>query len=174
MKINMIIATDLNNVIGRDMEIPWYVPSDLAFFKDITSGHTLLVGRKTHESIVAKLGRPLPNRTSVVVTSKKTGYEHNVIYTDIDNAIDNLLDNEGNSRKRKPFIIGGLSIYLKFLPLVDRIYWTQVMTESDGNIAMPDDWLEGFSKTRVLTPKNVLADEFPYRLSIYERDKDAL
>jgi dihydrofolate reductase len=73
MKVSLIVAAAANDVIGRDGALPWHLPEDLRQFRRLTSGCPVVVGRLTHESIVARLGRPLPGRTSIVVSSGPPG-----------------------------------------------------------------------------------------------------
>ena len=109
MKITIVAAIASNNVIGQKNSLPWDIPEDLKRFKQLTSGHTILMGRKTFDSI----GRPLPNRTNIVMT-KDTNYQKEgvEIVFDENEALD-LIKN----LNKKVFIIGGSKIYKLFEPL---------------------------------------------------------
>lgn len=115
--INIIVAMSLNSVIGIDNSLPWHIPEDLKYFKQTTMNHTVVMGRKTFESI----GKLLPNRKNIILTRNK---EYNVpgAYT-VDNVRDCLSmlpDTE------EVFIIGGEEIYKEFLPYVDKLYITHI------------------------------------------------
>lgn len=131
MILSAIVATAKNNVIGKDNDIPWYLPADLKYFKKITIGHHIIMGRKCYESI----GRPLPKRTNVVVTRNPffiaTGclIAHNVAEAVA------LAEANGES---EVFIIGGGQIYEIAMPYIDRLYLTEVDLSVEGDIFFPE------------------------------------
>ncbi|MEM5806090.1 MAG: dihydrofolate reductase [Candidatus Aenigmatarchaeota archaeon] len=133
--INMlaiIAAVAENNVIGKANELPWYIPEDLKRFKQLTTGKTVLMGRKTFESIIKKTGKPLPNRKNVVITSQ-TDYhvpEGVVVYNDLNKALQDL-------KNEDVFIIGGGEIYRQTIDLVDKLYITHVNKKVDGDVFFP-------------------------------------
>ncbi len=142
---SLIVAAARNEVIGADGELPWYLPEDLRRFKRLTFGHPVLVGRVTHESIVARLGRPLPGRTSVVVSSRPATGEHaDVVWT---TSLEQALDGARGLAVEQVFVIGGASVYEQMLPRVDRVYLTRVHRDVDGDTVMPPGWLDGFTLT---------------------------
>jgi len=127
--ISLIVAAATNNVIGSDGELPWHLPDDLRNFKRLTTGKPIVMGRKTHESI----GRPLPDRRNVVIT-RDPGYEAagcDVVASP--EAAIALLDNS-----EEVMIIGGGQIYAAFLPSANRVYFTRVHAEIDGDVTFPD------------------------------------
>lgn len=136
MQIKMIAAMDKNRVIGKDNSLPWHIPSDLKRFKDLTSGNTVLMGRKTYESI----GRPLPDRDNIVL-SRQENLEISGV-----TVVNDIYDAISKSNKDKDlFIIGGSEIYAKFIYLVDILYLTIVNSEFDGDSyfpIIPDDLVE--------------------------------
>src|SRR3990167_3979486 len=106
--ISLIVATDSNGGIGRDNKIPWYLPDDIKRFKDLTMGHPVIMGRKTFESIISYLKRPLPGRTNIVVTrSTDFNYEGVLVFNNIEDAIKKgkEIDSE------EVFIAGGAQIF---------------------------------------------------------------
>ncbi len=115
MTISAIVATDNNGLIGKDNTLPWHLPADLKYFKETTSGKSVIMGRKTFES----LGRPLPNRKNIVISSKKIDNDNIFIYDSLEKAI---LDNPDS------FIIGGSQIYKYALEnnLIDILYVTLI------------------------------------------------
>ena len=130
--ISLIAAVAKNYCIGNGNKLPWHIPEDLQHFKEITSKKTVLMGRKTFESIVQYLGKPLPNRTSIVVT-RNTNYsvpDGVVIYNNIKDAIKQYNDEE-------IFVIGGAGIYNQTINLADKLYITWVDKEVDGDAFFP-------------------------------------
>ena len=126
MKILIIAALDRNRVIGKDGKLPWHLPEDLKRFKRITSGHVVLMGRKTYES----LGKPLPNRRNVVLSSQPLeGVES---YRSLSEALQAL---EGIDLV---FIIGGGEVFRQALPIADGLYLTIVEGTHEGDAYFPE------------------------------------
>jgi dihydrofolate reductase len=158
--ISIIVAYDERNVIGRDNYIPWKIPSDLKRFKRITTGHTVVMGRKTYTSI----GQPLPNRTNIVITSSTNISEDKVIK--IANSCEEaflILDHS-----KENFIIGGSSIYEYFLPLTDRLYISKIHANVGGTIYFPKFQEDQYKIIEQIYVEDVL-DDYPYTFSILER-----
>jgi dihydrofolate reductase len=142
----MILAASENDVIGRGDDLPWHLPGDLRRFKRITSGHVVVLGRKTHESIVARLGRPMPGRITVVVSRTPRPADGPVIFQPTVSAALRLAHAiEGFAGRDEVFVAGGAEIYTQALPDVDRIYLTRVHRQVDGDATMPAGWLDGFT-----------------------------
>ncbi len=122
-----------NRVIGRDKDLPWHIPEDLQHFKALTTGHALLMGRRTFESIVHQFGGPLPNRRMVVLTTQGPFDEYSEVetYGSIDAAMEALSDEE------VVFVGGGESIYRQFLPWADRLELTLVEGDYEGDTYFP-------------------------------------
>lgn len=135
MSASIIVAASSNGVIGRDGQIPWHLPRDLQEFKRRTTGHAIIMGRKTFESI----GKPLPNRHSIVLSRSLNALAPGV---DVVRTIDEAL--EKASGDSSPFFIGGADVYRMAMPLVDRIFLTRVLVNVDGDTFFPDlpkeDW----------------------------------
>ena len=137
--ISMIAAMSKNRVIGKDNKLPWHIPEDLSWFKSQTINKTILMGRKTYES----LGKPLKNRNNLVLT-KNINYsaaEGVKIYGDIDSVL---------KENKELFIIGGQQIYELFLPYANKIYLTVIESEIDGDSFFPqlteNDWKYTYTK----------------------------
>ena len=132
MKLSLIVAVAENGVIGRDDGLPWRLSSDLQRFKRLTIGHVIIMGRKTYDSI----GRPLPGRRSVVVSRDSSlAIDGCDVVSTLQDALQLVSDDD------EAFVIGGRQIYELALPLVDRIYWTQVHAEVQGDVYFPKvDW----------------------------------
>lgn len=126
------VAED-NRVIGKDKDLPWHIPEDLQRFKRLTTGHPLLMGRRTFESIVHQFGGPLPDRKMVVLTTQDGYAEYPEVdtYASVDAALDALPDDE------TVFIGGGESVYEQFLPHADRLELTLVEGAYEGDTFFP-------------------------------------
>jgi len=142
----MFVAASDNDVIGRDGALPWHLPEDLRRFRELTTGHVVVMGRVTHQSIVDRLGHPLPGRTSIVVstTLADTGDERVRHATSLPAALRLAEGIAAAAGDKEFFVAGGESIYSEALPSVDRIYLTRIHEVIDGDRAMPAGWLDGF------------------------------
>lgn len=130
--LTLIAAVATNGVIGKNNELPWHLPEDLKHFKSLTTGHTVLMGRKTFESIVARLGKPLPDRKNIVIT-RQTDYqvpEGVFVYQDIETALK-------NHAGEKIFVIGGAEMYRQTIDLADTLEITHVNQAVDGDTTFP-------------------------------------
>jgi dihydrofolate reductase len=125
----IIAGFDEKKVLGDGMKLPWSIPDDLKNFRTITSGNTIIMGRKTFESI----GRPLPNRNNIVISSKKQNVEGVIFCTSKEEAII-----EAKKFRKDIFIIGGATIYSLFLPIADKLYLSHIKGEHKGDIYFPE------------------------------------
>ena len=130
MIISCIVATDKNRVIGKDNDIPWYLPADLQYFKKTTIQKTVLMGRNCFVSI----GRPLPKRTNIIVTRDPYFISSNCL---VARSIPEALNMAYQENEEEVFIIGGGQIYEQTIDLWDKIYLTEVDTEVDGDVFFP-------------------------------------
>ena len=137
-KINIIVAVTNNNVIGKENDMPWNLPSDLKNFKKITEGSCVIMGRKCWESIPEKF-RPLPNRTNVVIT-RNENYEAKGAATlgDINRVLTNF---KNNGEDDDVFVIGGSQIYKEAFKHADVLHLTQINADIEGDV-----FLEGFNR----------------------------
>lgn len=126
--ISLIVAVAQNGVIGDRNALLWHIAEDLRNFKRITSGHPVVMGRKTYES----LGRPLPNRTNVVITRQALELPGCTVVHSLEEAL-RLFPAE-----EECFVIGGAQIYAQALPLADRFYLTRVEHPYEGDTRFPD------------------------------------
>ena len=130
MKITLVAAIASNNVIGKENSLPWNIPEDLKRFKQMTSGHTILMGRKTFDSI----GRPLPNRQNIVMTKDENfEWEGIKVINDFDEALE--LIKESNE---DVFVIGGSKIYELFEPVANSLAITRILKDFEGDAFFPD------------------------------------
>lgn len=136
--ISAIVALSKNNVIGKDGKLPWHVPEDLKRFKALTSGHVVVMGRKTFESI----GNPLPNRTNIVITRDPDYLAEGIIIAhSLQEALDISKKEElktFDTSKNEIFIIGGGQIYEQAMPVTDKLYLTIIDEEIEGDTFFPD------------------------------------
>lgn len=136
-KISLIVAVDKNWVIGKRGELPWKLPADLKHFKVLTIGHSVIMGRKTFDSI----GKPLVDRTNIVLSAKDgLNIPGCIVAKSAQEAL------ELSPEDREIFVIGGGRIYNQFLPLVQTIYLTKIYHELEGDIFFPkldfSEWRE--------------------------------
>lgn len=133
----IIAAVAENGVIGKDGGIPWDYPEDFNFFKQTTTGHPVIMGRTTYEGIVAGLGEPLPDRTSIVLSHEELDEPENVVNV---HSIDDALEAAENTGGDTVYIAGGATIYEQFLEegYVDKMLITQIPESPDGDTYFPD------------------------------------
>ncbi len=157
MLVSVIAAMASNRIIGDRGFTPWKIPGELRRFKSITIGHTLIMGRKTYESI----GHPLPLRTNIIVT-RQTHYHATgcLIANDFTSALELCPANEN-----EVFVCGGGQLYEMALPITDRIYLSVIHKEISGDVYFPEFSLSRFRKIR----SEYVEDVLPYTFSIYER-----
>lgn len=132
MKISIIVAKASNNVIGKDNDLVWRLSSDLQRFKKLTTGHCIIMGRKTYESI----GKPLPNRTSIVITKNQDftlPNGHHVAHS-VEEAIQKAI----GTGQEVAFIIGGAEIYRQSMTIADELIVTEVHAHPDGDAFFPE------------------------------------
>jgi dihydrofolate reductase len=158
MIISLIAAMDENRVIGWHNRMPWKLPNDRKRFHDITKGHSVIMGRKTYESI----GRALPQRQNIVIT-RQAGYcaQDCLIANDLASAL------AACGAAGEVFILGGEDIFIQAMPIADRIYLTLVHTRSDGDAFFPEI-LGVFAEVSRESAK----DTYPVEFIIYERKKE--
>ncbi|MFF2015067.1 dihydrofolate reductase [Paenibacillus sp. NPDC058177] len=161
MSISMIWAMDIKGVIGKDNSMPWHLPRDFAFFKSETMGKTMLMGRKTWDSLG---GKPLKGRTSIVLTRDHsfTAEGAEVVHT-LEEAL------QAAKRTDELMIIGGAEIYRIVLPYADKLIVTRIEHDFAGDTFFPDvnwdEWKEVSSTPGIKDEKN----PYDYRFVVYER-----
>jgi dihydrofolate reductase len=166
MKISAIVAKAQNNTIGKDNQLIWRLPNDLKYFKQLTLHHHVLMGRKTYESI----GKPLPQRTSIVLSrnwdlSKITEKESNLL---IANQIEKGIALAKQGQETELFVIGGAEIYKLAMPFLDCLYVTEVQAAIDGDAFFPligAEWQEKSREKHLKDEKHL----YDYDFVVYER-----
>ena len=157
MIVSLIVAASANEVIGDHGDLPWHLPDDLRRFRALTTGHVVVTGRVTQDSMVARLGRPLPGRTTVVIShAAPAGQDGDVRYQpSVPAALAAARGLTEQAGLAEFFVIGGASVYEQALPAVDRVYLTRVHREVPGDTVMPPGWLAGFE---LVSTKDKAAD----------------
>lgn len=156
-EISIIAAVARNRVIGKDNRLPWYISADLKRFRELTTGHVVIMGRKTFESI----GRALPNRVNIVVTrDKKFSAPGCVVCHSLEDAL-----KIGQENDDKIFVIGGEQIFSESIDRVSRLYLTLVEGEFEGDTHFPDYSAFG----RVAEEGNGESEGLRYKFLVLER-----
>jgi dihydrofolate reductase len=159
--ISIIVAVAENLAIGKNNDLLWHIPEDLKRFKRITTGHTVIMGKRTFESLPR---RPLPNRRNLVITDiQGEKIEGCIMAYSISEAIGKCDQGEEN------FIIGGASVYRQFLPYTDRLYFTKIFKNFEGDVFFPAiDWSQWKLVSRDDFPPDDVND-FAYSYQVYDR-----
>jgi dihydrofolate reductase len=157
MLISLIVAAAQNGVIGRDNQLIWHLPDDLKQFKRLTTGHPIIMGRKTFDSI----GKPLPNRTSIVITRNQDWQFEGVIVV---NSVNEAIEAARQTATTEAFVIGGAEVYKMALPVADKIYLTEVKAEFEGDayfsVPNKEDWQEVSRVIHATDEKHTIAFDF--------------
>lgn len=160
MNLTIIAAASENNVIGMKGKIPWDIPKDKKRFRGLTKDHPVIMGRKTYESILESLGKPLPQRKNIILSNTLASEEGIYIAGNIEEAL-RLTDD------RDSYVIGGGEIYELFLPFTDRIELTRIHRHFEGDAFFPEvkwnDW------NLVYEEKNLSESGIPYSFLTYEK-----
>jgi dihydrofolate reductase len=159
--ISFIVAMDENRVIGKDNQLPWRLPEDLKFFKRVTMGHPIAMGRKTHESI----GRVLPGRENIVIT-RQADYlsEGCTVFHSVEDFV-----KDSKNQSDEIFVIGGAEIFKETFAYTDRLYITLIHEEFAGDTYFPEFDL---NKWKLMSSEKGIKDDknpYDYEFLIYER-----
>ena len=139
--ISLVVAAADNNVIGRDNAMPWHIPEDFKHFKEVTMGKPCIMGRKTFESILAQLGKPLPGRVNIIVSRKNYQHDGALTCKDLQEAIEQAT----KTGSTEICIIGGAQIYAQGIEFADKIHLTRVHQSPEGDAFFPtlgSEWIE--------------------------------
>ena len=164
MKISLIVAVSRNGAIGLNNQLPWYLPEDLKYFKSVTMGKPLIMGRKTFDSI----GRPLPGRANIVLTrdSRWTSDGVEVVQSVEQALVAGEIACEA-ADVDEIMVIGGEQIYRMTIDLAERLYLTQVEADVEGDAFFPDIDLNSWSQTSVKLPE--IIDKHLYQFLVLDR-----
>lgn len=153
--IGLIVARSKNNVIGKNGGMPWFIEGELSQFRELTTGNTVIMGRRTYEAI----GHPLPNRRNIIISNSKKYSANNLIT--VGSLQEALSISEGDV-----YIGGGYGVYKAALPLVDVMYITEVdLIVTDGDTYFPEFDANVFD----ITIGETLGDEIKYTRTVYTR-----
>lgn len=180
--LSIIAAVAQNRVIGKSNTIPWKLPDDMKYFKEITigddipPGNHVIMGRKNWESIPEKF-RPLPGRINWIITRNRM-YDlgapptssPSIVVHSLEEAMDQIRPTLSNPEsKQECFVIGGGEIYQQAMPLANKLYLTEIKANIDGDVFFPefdkDDWIEISRKTHYIDGKH----QYEFDFVIYER-----
>jgi dihydrofolate reductase len=151
MDLTIVAAVAANGVIGADGDLPWHYPADLRHFKETTTGHPVIMGRRTFESILARIGGPLPERTSVVLTTRGLdpgGADRELVDPEgpiapdsgaavVVESIESAVAAAEATGTDVAYVIGGASVYEQFLPRADRLHVTEIREAYEGDTYFP-------------------------------------
>ena len=158
--ISLIAAVSRNLTIGKDGDLPWRLPDDMRFFMETTTGHPVIMGRKSYEALPPKF-RPLPNRTNIVITRQVDYLASGAIVL---NNLQAGLDYAQTIEDNEVFVTGGGEIYTLALPYADRIYLTEVNAEVEGDAYFPEfdksNWKEISRRHHPSDEKHLFAFDF--------------
>ena len=172
MKISIIVAKAKNDVIGKNNTLIWHLPADMKHFREKTTGHCVITGRKNYESIPEKF-RPLPNRNNIVITRQENYDATGAIVVD---SIEKALEKAKELNDNEAFIIGGAEIYKQSMDLVDKLYVTEINQSFDGDVSFPSINNDIWTKTKEENFKKDDTNKYDYSFVEYEKsaifDKD--
>lgn len=166
---SLIVATAQNGVIGKDNQMLWHIPEDFKYFKAVTMSKPVIMGRKTYESILGYLGKPLPGRRSIVIT-RQDDYESQgdtTVVSSVEAAIDEAQKAAEEKGLEEIMCIGGAQIYKQFLEHCDRVYLTVVEENFEGDSEFPK--LDEQKWTCISTKRGAGTDTLSYRFEVWER-----
>jgi dihydrofolate reductase len=164
------VCTGKDGEIGLSNDMPWGrgLPADLAYFKKQTNGKTVVMGRKTFESILSSLGKPLPNRNNVILTKREDFQCDQVISY---NSVESLLEGELDGGNKEIFIIGGGAVYQQFFDKADTVYLTKIHQNFEADTFFSElsenDWECVSSQKGITDEKNL----YEYSFLVYKRRK---
>lgn len=162
MHFSLLLAASENNVIGKNNKLPWHLPADLKYFKNLTWGMPVIMGRRTYDSF----GKTLPGRRNIVITRNKEWKAEGV---DVVHSIEEAVALAKESAVKEIFIIGGSEIFKNILPKADRIYLTRIHQSFEGDAFFPvlneEEW-------QLVKNRDCAADEknaYPHSFQVWER-----
>jgi dihydrofolate reductase len=166
MKLSVIVAVAENGVVGRNNALPWHISADLQYFKRTTLGKPIVMGRKTYESI----GRPLPGRTNIVISSNPTFKPEGVsVVSSLPDALELAREIALIDGTDELMVIGGATIYEAAVPLADRLYVTEIHAEVAGDAYLSpldwDNWVESSRERHAAIEPNT----YDFSFVVYER-----
>lgn len=166
MYLSAITAISRNNIIGKNNSLPWHLPADMRFFKNTTTGHAVIMGRKTYESFK----KALPGRTNIVITRQK---DYTLPDAIVVHSLPEAIAEAKEIEQEETFILGGAQIYKQSLPLLDRLYLTRIYEDFEGDTAFPDFDSEQWEMTHIEPHEPDEKNKYFYAFQLWERKKEA-
>jgi dihydrofolate reductase len=163
MKISLLVAADENNVIGKDNKLPWNLPADLKYFKNLTWSMPVLMGRKTFESV----GKPLPGRRNIVITHNKAW---TAVGAEVAHTIKEAIAMAKESDVKEIFVIGGAEIFKEVLPQANRIYLTRIHHLFEGDAFLPEINKAEWRLVKNIDCKKDEKNPYDYSFQTWERN----
>lgn len=163
MTVSIIVAASQNDVIGNDNKLPWHLPADMKYFKTVTTGHCIIMGRKTYEA----LGKPLPNRTNIIITRQEDFSAQGCVVV---NDIQQSIDYAKSTGETECFIIGGGDIFVQSLIWAERIYLTRIAHNFEGDTFFTKPDPDGWKLVKDERHKPDEKNKFPYAFQVYDRN----
>lgn len=159
--VTLVVAAGENNEIGKNNQLLWHLPADLKHFKNITSGHPIIMGRKTYESI----GKPLPNRTNIVLTQKMDWFAEGILI------VHSLKEAIKHAKKidENVFIIGGAQIYQQSIKVADKIELTRVKATLEADTFFPKISAKFWKKTQETCHEKDEKNNYDYCFQTFEK-----
>jgi len=169
IRLALIVAAAENGVIGRNNALPWYLPEDLRYFKRVTMGKPIIMGRKTFASI----GKPLPGRTNIVITRNPSFLAEGVkVVSSLAAALELAQQLAVVDDAEEAVVIGGAEIYQAALPFADRLYFTEVHASVEGDAVLPAiEWAQWREVSRERHAAQA-PNPYDYSFVCYERTAD--
>lgn len=171
VKISLIVAVAENGVIGIDNKLPWHLPGDLKYFKSTTMGKPMLMGRKTFES----LGKPLPGRPHIIITRDQNYNLDHFQNCSVVHSVEEILKTSEEialkNVSEEIVIIGGAEIYELMLPMVDRLYVTEVHASVEGDTCFPDYNKSQWAEIKRETFKSSGPNPYDFSFVVFDRIK---
>jgi dihydrofolate reductase len=163
MRVSLLVASSENNVIGKDNGLPWHLPNDLKYFKNLTWGLPILMGRKTFDSI----GKVLPGRKNIVITRNRDWQQHGV---DVVHSLEEAVSKADGYGAKEIFVIGGAEIFKTGLSKADRLYLTRIHQTVEGDVFFPELDMEEW---HLISSRFCTADEkntYDHSFQVWERN----
>ncbi len=167
MSIAIIAAVGARGEIGYNNTLPWEIKEDLQYFKQVTNNQFVVMGRKTYESIIHKLGKPLPNRTNIVLskTMEQPNYPNVFVVRDKEYIINNM-----DKANTDLFVIGGTQVFQEFTDIADKLYITQIYSRFVADSFFPDI---NYSEWKITSQRDGKEEnEHKYKFLVYERKNE--
>ena len=166
-RLAMMAAKAANNVIGRNNALPWYLPNDLKYFKKVTFGKPIIMGRHTWESLPK---RPLPGRQNIIITRDwEYAAEGARVYSNLNAAINSAKAIAARNGEQEVFIIGGQSLYERALPMADILYISEIDADVDGDVSFPEFDESQFREVATKSFEKSERNDHAFKLRVLER-----